>query len=163
VRRERVGRRRELKTHDRASVLIFTILLALIILGGYAATSQAAIVKVKVWYLPWWVNLAEPPKWGIYAIIDPPSGYRPRDVNPDKILLENMLVPVDTTSSWFWFIAEFDSHAVIDIIWAKTYHMGLPSGKHTIDLTITGEFKDGTPFEGIGKMVVKIPESPPKL
>jgi hypothetical protein len=159
VRRERVERNRELKTHDRASILTLTILLALIVLGGYVtATSQPVMVKVTVWYLPWWVDLAEPPKWGIYAVIDPPRGYSPRDVNPDKIRLENMLVPVDTTS-WFWFIAKFDSHAVIDIIWAKTYHMA--PGKHIIDLKITGEFKDGVPFEGIGKMVVKIPESQP--
>jgi hypothetical protein len=158
VRRER----RELKTHARASAFTYTILLALILLGGYvAATSQATIVKVTVWYLPWWVNLAKPLTWGIYAIIDPPCGYRSRDINPDKILLENMLAPVDTKSLWFWFIARFDSHAVIDIIWAKISHMGIiPPGTYTIDLKVTGEFNDGTPFEGVGKMLVKIPEVP---
>lgn len=154
--------RRELKTHARASAFTYTILLALIILGGYvAATSQAAIVKVTVWYLPWWVNLAKPPTWGIYAIIDPPRGYRSRDINPDKILLENTLAPVDTMSSWFWFIAKFDPDAVVNIIWAKIYHMGMPLGKHIIDLKITGEFQDGTPFEGIGRMIVGISKGPP--
>jgi len=146
-----------MKRYVRASTFVYTILLALIILGGYVvAMSQAAIVEVTVWYLPWWVNLAEPPTWGIYAIIDPPRGYSPRDINPDKIRLEDMLAPIDTASWWFLVIAEFDPHAVIDIIGAKIYHMSIPPGRHTIYLKITGEFKDGTPFEGIGKMVVKI-------
>jgi hypothetical protein len=157
-----IKERRELKTHAYASTFTYTILLALIIVGGsVVATSHAEIVKVTVRYLPWRVNLAKPPTCGILAIIDPPRGYSPRDINPDKILLENMLAPVDTKSLWFWFIARFDSHAVIDIIWAKISHMGIiPPGTYTIDLKVTGEFNDGTPFEGVGKMLVKIPEVP---
>ena len=146
-----------MKTHVSASAFTYTTLLALIVLGGYvAATSQAAIVEVSVWYLPWWVNLARPPTCGIYAFIDPPRGYMPRDINPDRILLENTLAPVGTKSSWFWLIAEFDPDAVVGIIWGKIYHMGMPPGMHTITLKITGKFKDGTPFEGIGKVIVKI-------
>lgn len=146
-----------MKKSTHTFAFIYTISLALVILGGYvAATSQAATVKATVCFIPWWMDLAKPPIWGIYAIIDLPRGYNPRDINPDKILLENMLAPVDTTSSWFWFIAQFDPHAMVDIIWAKIHHMYIPPGTHTIDLKITGEFKDGTPFEGVGKMLVKI-------
>lgn len=153
MREERVERRMELKIKVGASACTYTILLALTILGGYvAATSQAATVKVTVCYLPWWVNLVEPPTWGIYAIIDLPRGYSPRNINPAKTLLEDTLAPVDTTLSWFWFIAKFDPDAVTEIIWAKIYHMA-PGGQ-TVYLKITGEFKDGTPFEGMGRLIV---------
>jgi hypothetical protein len=146
-----------LKKHIRASALVITVLLGLIILGGYAAAmSQAAVVEVKVLYLPWVVDLAKPPTCGIYAIIYPPRGYNPRDINPDKILLEDMLAPIHEASCWIWFVAEFSPREIVGIIWAKIYHMGLPSGMHVINLKITGEFKNGTPFEGIGKMLVKI-------
>jgi len=69
-----------------------------------------------------------------------------------------VLAPTDTGLCWLWLVAEFDSDAVVDVIWAKIYHFTIPSGKQTISLKITGEFKDGTPFEGVGKMIVKVPD-----
>jgi len=149
-----------LRTHTLAAAL--TIFLALIVLGGYVvATSQAVIAKVSVFYLPYRVDLSRPPKWGIYAIIVPPRGHKPGDINPDTILLENTLAPTSTSSSRIWFTAKFDPHAVIDIILAKiTYHDFVYQGKYTISLEISGEFKDGTPFEGTGKIVATISEWP---
>ena len=148
-----------MKMHRRASAFAYAILLASVILGAYVVTAtQAAIVEVSVWFLPWWVDLANPPRWEIYAFIDPPSEYRPRDINPDKIMLENVLAPTDTGLCWLWLVAEFDSDAVVDVIWAKIYHFTIPPGKQTISLKITGEFKDGTPFEGVGKVIVKVPD-----
>jgi hypothetical protein len=134
-------------------------LLVSVILGAYVVSAtQAIIVKVSVCFLPWWVNLAHPPKCEIYALIDPPGKYRPRGIDPDTVLLEDVLAPIDTCLCWLWLVAEFDSEAVVDVIWAKIYHMSIPPGIQTVSLKITGQFWDGTPFEGVGRVIVKVPD-----
>jgi len=60
----------------------------------------------------------------------------------------------------FWVVGP----ALVDLIWAKIYHMGIlepnPNRPYKIPIMVTGQFYDGTLFEGTYYMRVLIPSNP---
>lgn len=144
------------------SVTVIYLALCTLIIGAIIVEPMAATptIRAKVLYLPWRINLKHPPEWGIYAFIIPQRPFRAWNIDPETIRLEGVLAPESTVCWCFLFIARFDPSAVLDIVWMKIYHLGLPPGRRIIRLKIAGQFRDGTPFEGTGKIWVKIPPTP---
>lgn len=131
-------------------LLLCTLIIGAIVIEPMVATST---IQVKVQYVPWRINLKHPPRWGFFAFVMP--GRRAYD--PKSIRLDGVLAPTFTICWAFLFISRFDPDAVVEIIWQKIYHMSIPPGNQWISLKITGLFRDGTPFEGTGKIFVKVP------
>jgi hypothetical protein len=101
-------------------------------------------VSTDVEIVPHRLNLASRGKW-ISCHIRLPEGYDVADVNSYSILLEEEIEP-----DWMWFnekqnvvMAKFRRSEVEDI---------LEAGE--VELTISGELMDGTPFEGMDVITV---------
>lgn len=134
-------------------LVLFTVIIGAIVIEPMVA---APTVQVKVRYVPPRIDLKHPPRWGFLAFVMPGA----RAYDPKTIRLEGVLAPTFTICWAFLFIARFDPDAVVEIIWQKIYHLSIPPGNQIISLKITGLFKDGTPFEGTGKILVKVPPIP---
>jgi len=82
------------------------------------------------------------------------------EINTTTVRLEGM-VPASNNSTSTQppeYSCDFDAVAVINILWVKIYHNGLPHNpqqNYVVDLTITGKLYDGTDFTGTGHMQVK--------
>jgi hypothetical protein len=86
------------------------------------------------------------------------------DINVSTILLEGSLPPSTTYNVSGGLVAEFNGQIVINIIWAKIYHIGLLAPPYKIWLTITGSLKEtagGTPFSAEGYIKIIVHYSPP--
>jgi len=84
------------------------------------------------------------------------------NINTDTVLLEGSLPPISGSNSTGTqppsYSCSFDGYSVRDIVWTKIYHVGMipnPQGNYVVDLTITGNLYDGTPFTGTGHIQVK--------
>ena len=87
---------------------------------------------------------------------------RAREINTSTVLLEGTLPPIPgsnhTGDKPPEYVCDFDGYSVRDIMWLKIYHVGMepnPQGNYVVQLTITGNLYDGTPFTGKGHIQVK--------
>jgi hypothetical protein len=146
----------------------YSVLLTLMLVLVAVATPSDTTIETKVTYKPRRIDLAEPPPTYVNATI---SSRDPRWnaslVNVTSILMEGMLHPLFgyVVVKFDDYVAVFDGGAVVDIIWLKLYHMGVvdPSvhRPYKVELTITGELYDGTPFQGTGTIMVKMYHATP--
>ncbi len=84
------------------------------------------------------------------------------EINTSTVLLEGTVPAVtgsnSTGTSPPEYRCDFDGPSVRNVMWLKIYHVGMPpnpQGNYVVDLTITGELYDGTPFTGTGHIQVK--------
>jgi len=84
------------------------------------------------------------------------------EINTSTVLLEGSVPPIagsnSTSSKPPEYSCDFDGPSVRDVMWLKIYHIGMtpnPQGNYVVDLTITGNLYDGTPFTGTGHIQVK--------
>jgi hypothetical protein len=84
------------------------------------------------------------------------------EIDTTTVLLEGSISPIPGSNSTatkppeYW--CDFDGLTVRDVLWMKIYHDGMPpnpQGNYVVDLTITGNLYDGTPFSGTGHIQVK--------
>jgi len=101
------------------------------------------------------LNLESNGKW-ITVFTSLPEEYEVSDINVTTVQLGII------TAAWGKVVGnklmvKFDRQMVIDYIWAyKLYHMQIPLPQEgvEVDLTVSGELSDGTPFEGSGTIRV---------
>lgn len=84
------------------------------------------------------------------------------DINTTTVLLDGTLPPIPGSNYTHTippeYFCDFDGYSVRDILWMKIYHVGMepnPQGIYVVNLTITGNLYDGTPFSGVGHIQVK--------
>ncbi len=124
----------------------------------WAAPTPSGITA-KVDITPETLNLKSKGKW-ITARIQLPEGYDPADIDASTILLNGTIAPVfdhpkhgsvESTSKYLVshngkgareLTVRFDRTSVASWIYQNV------GRQHDVSLTITGELKDGTPFEG---------------
>lgn len=137
------------------SVLLAFVLMASVILGlllmslPIEASATAATVDIK----PDTLNLKMKGKW-ITVYIELLKPYNVKDINVSTIRLEAIpaeLRPIGIGDydgdNILDLMVKFDASSVIDHIWSKVYHMA-PLKELSIELTVSGELYDGTPFKG---------------
>jgi hypothetical protein len=150
---------------DTLPLVYSLILLSILVIGFTFLPAAGEAVTVSVKYDPKKIDLALPPPEIVEAIIRVDDPYSVKDIDPDTILLEGSVPPLGTYFIPGGLVAEFDGQTVVNLIWAKIYHLGIvepnPLKPYKIPLTITGSFYDGTPFSGTGYIWVKIPTNPP--
>lgn len=88
-----------------------------------------------------------------FAILTVSGKYNISDINASSILLEDIISPESWDIDENKLFLEFDSNTVINVIWSRTYHMGITVGKD-IELKITGKI-DSKLFEAKDTVAIK--------
>ena len=139
----------------RKSLVLTAYMLCLSIVAGVMVLkvpSAAFGIETTVDIHPETLNLKSNGTW-ITALIRLPEGYEVGDINVTTVRLGTVPVAWGNVEG-NKLMVEFDRNMVIDYIWFKLYHMGierpspLPKEGVEVELTITGELIDGTPFKG---------------
>lgn len=110
------------------------------------------IATVK--FSPRVLNLRSRGNW-IHAMIKFPKEYDVSDIDLSTIMLDGITAePTPRTIGGKGLIATFDRQTVIEILRDSQLDR-----VEIVEFTITGKFKDGTPFSGIGTIkVISVPE-----
>jgi len=102
-------------------------------------------MEVTVDIHPETLNLESNGKW-ITAHIELPECYEVSNINITTVRLETIPAAWGNVEG-NKLMVKFDRQAVGYIL-SGLYHMAPPPAKNYVELTITGEFFDGTSFEG---------------
>jgi len=146
----------------------FTLLLSAVLVALIGATllmplATAEIKASSVKFEPEYMDLKNPEEIVTVTIIfEPKYSGQELNINASTVRLEGSL-PIIPGSNYTGtkppeWIADFDGLDVRDILWRKIYHVGAiinPQGNYVVELTITGNLYDGTPFSGTGHIKVK--------
>lgn len=139
-----------------ATTFAYVLILAAIIGGLFLLpTATAAVIPAKVNIDPDQINLKDT-DWDspvILAQIRFSQPYKDRidEVNVSTVLLDGVIPALRGDISKSVAKIFFDRQVVYDYLWLLLAHMGytdLPFRKVPIELTVTGQLNDGTPFEG---------------
>jgi hypothetical protein len=112
------------------------------------------------------LDLALPAPSKVVALIRfETEGAQVRWINASTILLEGSLPPSNTYfHATNTLAAEFDGQMVVNLIWAKIYHVGDLEPPYKIWLTITGNLQNeygAGPFSVEGTIRIIVHHSPP--
>jgi len=146
-----------------AMTLVYLFIFSVMV-GGLlvAPMATASTISATVTIDPEKMNLMDPPEsWkspSVIAEIKFPKEYRDRiqDIVNSTVLLDGV-IPLD------WEVADprrykafFDKQVVIDHLWLKLIHIGYdePFKNVEVEMTVTGNLNDGTPFEGSDTILV---------
>jgi len=159
--------------------LISITLLAILLLGGavvFLATGPKPIT-INVKFNPDTLDLGAP-GWSVKTVIVTlwfdTGKYKPEDIDPKTVLIDGVLGPKGGWKrTWIerdwelkaWvFRFNVSGSSLIDLLWTKIGHEGIPGPIATIPLTVTGNLLatlDALPFTGTGYITVYIPTNPP--
>lgn len=151
------------------SVLMMLGLLSMLLIGlqlSASPTTASAIEAGQVKFEPKLFNLDHPEPVIVHVKFPQPYKRNTTDVDPSTVRLEGSIPPLNTwtTHAPPEFVAEFNGGAVVSIIWAKIYHMGItphkkPGVPTKVELQISGKLLDGTEWHGIGEIKILMPET----
>lgn len=162
-----------------ALTVVFAAVLILLSVGTFLMpAATATIIADTVDFEPKRLDLYNPDELVTATITFPvdkdETEQRVVEINTSTVLLEGTVPPVadsNSTGDKPWnYRCDFDGSSVRNVLWLKIYHVGMepnPQGNYVVDLTITGELYDGTPFTGTGHIQVKpkktssVPPPPP--
>jgi len=156
--------------------LISITLVATLLLGAFIALQVTAPkpVAINMKFDPNTLDLGAP-GWAVklvnVSLWFDTGKYKPEDIDPRTVLIEGVLGPKGGPKRT-WIVHDWELRKwvlrfqvsggdLIDLLWSKISHMGIPGPSATIPLTVTGYLYDGTPFAGTGYMNVLIPTEPP--
>lgn len=155
------------------TALIYVVTLSILLGTAVFILSQASAqtVTANVEFDPRKVDLAAPsPRefqvtlWFSGRFKD----YNVSNIDPRTIWVEKVLSPkggwkhTEIVDNKLMF--QVVGPALVDLIWAKIYHMGIvdpnPNKPFKIPILVEGQFYDGTLFEGTFDLRVMIPSNP---
>lgn len=151
---------------SNALTVAFAVVLILLSAGMLLLpVATATIVAKSVDFEPKRMDLSDPEEI-VTATIRFSSAHgedqRVVEINTTTVLLEGTVPAIpgsnSTGSQPPEYRCDFDGYTVRDVMWLKIYHVGMPpnpQGNYVVDLTITGNLYDGTPFTGTGHIQVK--------
>ncbi len=149
-----------------ALTLVFSAVLIMLFVGTLLIPAATATIVAKtVTFEPKYMDLYYPEEIVTATIrFSPAKGEDQRvvEIDTSTVLLEGTVPPISGSNSTGTkppeYRCDFDGPSVRDVIWLKIYHIGMvpnPQGNYVVDLTITGNLYDGTPFTGTGHIQVK--------
>jgi len=152
-------------------VVVFGLLLITLLgLQLLALPATAQTILTKVTYDPARIDLSETSPTYVNATISS------RDPLWNASLIDGSSIFMEGTLAQLFgyaitksndYVAVFDGQSVVNIIWAKLYHMGVVDPTvhkpYKVELTIIGKLNDGTPFQGTDTIMVKMFSSTPPL
>ncbi len=155
-----------------ALTLVFSLVLAAMIIGVLLMPAATAVIEAAtVKFEPGYMDLDNPDEIVTVTIRFKTAhgeDQRVLEINTTTVLLEGSVPAItnsnSTTTQPPEYRCSFDGYSVRDIMWSKIYHVGTPpnpQGNYVVDLTVTGNLYDGTPFTGTGHIKVKGGQSSP--
>lgn len=156
-----------------ALTVVFSAVLVLLTVGTLLMpAATATIIADTVDFEPKRMDLYNPDELVTATIIFPvdkdETEQRVVEINTSTVLLEGTVPAItgsNSTGDKPWnYRCDFDGPSVRNVIWLKIYHDGMPpnpQGNYVVDLTITGDLYDGTPFTGTGHIQVKPKQTDP--
>ena len=153
-----------------ALALMFAVAFSLLLAGSLLMPMAIADIKAStVKFEPEYMDLNNPDEIVKVTIrFEPKYSGQELNINASTVLLEGSLPIISGSNSTGTKPAEwranFDGQSVANIMWTKIYHVGTPpnpQGNYVVDLTVTGNLYDGTPFSGTGHIKVKGGKSSP--
>ena len=146
--------------------VVFSAVLILLFVGTLLIPAATATIAAKsVTFEPKDMDLYDPEEL-VTATIRFSAAHgedqRVVEINTTTVLLEGTVPPIPGSNSTGTkppeYRCDFDGYSVRDVMWLKIYHVGMvpnPQGNYIVDLTVTGNLYDGTPFTGTGHIQVK--------
>jgi len=146
--------------------VVFSAVLILLFVGTLLIPAATATIAAKsVTFEPKDMDLYDPEEL-VTATIRFSAAHgedqRVVEIDTTTVLLEGTVPAIPESNSTGTkppeYRCDFDGPSVRDVIWLKIYHVGMvpnPQGNYIVDLTITGNLYDGTPFTGTGHIQVK--------
>jgi hypothetical protein len=143
-------------------LLISTLIFALLVGGAFTLQILASTINVRARCAPHRLNLENPPPALVYITLWKFDPYLNSDVDPDTILVGGV-VPLKEMPGVSPHLTDIHFKFYVDgqklfywVIWPAVWHMAPPSKTWVhIDITVTGQFYDSTPFEGTFTISVK--------
>ena len=140
-----------------AMTLVYLFIFSVMV-GGLllSPTATASTIQADVDFDPDKINLMTGPDgWTspvFMAFIRFPKPYKQSidEIDVSTILLEGFIPPLGVELTNIVCKAFFDRQVVMDHLWLETAHMGYipPFKNEELEMTVTGNLNDGTPFEG---------------
>jgi hypothetical protein len=135
-------------------LLVSMVIFGLMIGGALTLLTQAQIEVASISCLPPVVALEDPIIEAFKITLTLPKGYNHEDIDPSTILVGGV-VPMMEEEGWpkikkNYFKFNVDGGSLMYwVILPEIWHMAPgPAEWVNIDITVTGELYDGTPFEG---------------
>jgi hypothetical protein len=155
-----------------ALTIVFSAVLILLTVGTLLMPGATALIEAfSVDFEPKRMDLYNPDELVTVTIrFKSAHGEDQRvvEINTSTVLLEGTVPAVTGSNSTGTappeYSCDFDGPSVRNVIWLKIYHDGMPpnpQGNYVVDLTITGDLYDGTPFTGTGHIQVKPKQTDP--
>jgi len=148
-----------MKTHK---VLLISMVIFGLLLGGlFTLQITAAIVDVTAKCSPPRVSMEDPIPLSHQITLTLPKSYESEDIDPSTLLVGGVVpmleeegwpkvkkttfrFKVDGEQLWFW------------VVYPQIWHMAPPPATWVdVDITVTGQFYDGTAFEGTFTLLVR--------
>ena len=127
-------------------VLCLSLVVGVLVLTALPAASG---IEATLDINPKTLELKSNGTW-ITVYIELPESYDVEDINVTTVQLGTVPAAWGNVEG-NKLMVKFDRQTVINYIWNRLYHMGivpLPNEGVEVELIMTGELTDGTPFEG---------------
>jgi len=141
----------------------FLVLLVIILGLAWLLPAGAETITGTAKFDPKKIDLSLPPPSVLIATIRFEEE-KTENINVSTILLEGSLPPSATYNTSGGLVCEFNGQLVVNIVWAKIYHIGLLAPPYKIWMAVTGRLKDtagGTPFIAETYLKIIVHYSPP--
>jgi len=141
----------------------FLVLLVIILGLAWLLPAGAETITGTAKFEPKKIDLSLPPPSVLESTIRFEEE-KTENINVSTILLEGSLPPSATYNTSGGLVCEFNGQLVVNIVWAKIYHIGLLAPPYKIWMAVTGRLKDtagGTPFIAETYLKIIVHYSPP--
>ena len=148
-------------------LLVSMVIFALLIGGVFTLQTQAQTIEATARCTPFFISLEDPPAEEFRITLTLPKPYKHEDIDPSTILVGGVVTMKDVPD-WpkikkNFFAFKIDGSSLMYyIVLPEIWHMAPPPGaKVDIDVTVTGQLYDATPFEGTFTLTVMTEHASP--
>jgi len=142
-------------------LLVSMVVFGLLIGGVFTLQTRATTVEATAKCTPPRVSLEDPAPQDFKITLTLPKGYKHEDIDPSTLLVGEV-VPMMEEEGWpkikkKYFKFKVDGEYLMSwVVLPRIWHMAPPPATWVdVDITVTGELYDGTPFEGSFTLMVR--------
>jgi len=148
-------------------LLVSMVVFGLLLGGVFTLQTQAQAIEATARCTPFFISLEDPPAEEFRITLTLPKPYKHEDIDPSTILVGGV-VQMKDVPDWpkikkkFFAFKVDGSSLMYYVVLPEIWHMTPPPGaKVDIDVTVTGQLYDETPFEGTFTLTVMTEHASP--
>jgi len=142
-------------------LLVSMVVFALLMGGVFTLQTQAQTIEATARCTPFHISLEDPPAEEFRITLKDLQPYKSGDIDPDTILVGGVVGMKGGVPDYPQIKKKFFAFKVIGeqlinwVVLPRIWHMApAPGTKVDIDVTVTGQFYDGVPFEATFTLTV---------